>query len=170
MSPLHLVFGGDRHVVPQVIEAEFVIGAVSDITAIDLAPGLGVHLVENTPHRHPQVAVELTHPLAVPLGQVIVNGDQVRPAAGQGVEYQRHSGHQRLAFAGFHLGDTAVVQDDRPHQLHIKGHHVPGHGIAQNLELLPHHLTATGLDNGENFRHAIIEYPLLGQVHFIFHL
>ncbi len=50
----------------------------------------------------------------------------------QRIEIQRHGGDQRLALAGRHLGDLALMQDDRADQLHIVGDHVPGHRVARD--------------------------------------
>ena len=47
-------------------------------------------------------------------------------APGQGVEVDRHGGDQGLAFAGLHLGDGALVQDDGAHDLHVEGAHARG--------------------------------------------
>ncbi len=41
------------------------------------------------------------------------------PAAGQRVQVERQRGDQRLAFAGAHLGDLALVQDQSADQLDI---------------------------------------------------
>ena len=56
--------------------------------------------------------VDRPHPLRVALGQVVVHGHQMRAATVQGVEVQRQRGDQRLAFAGLHLGDLALMEDD----------------------------------------------------------
>jgi hypothetical protein len=36
------------------------------------------------------------------------------------VEIDRQRGDQRLAFAGLHLGDLALMQDHAAHQLHVE--------------------------------------------------
>src|SRR3990167_1983333 len=56
-------------------------------------------------------AVDGPHPLAVALGEVVVDGDDVHALARERVEISRGGGDQGLAFAGAHLGDGAVVQD-----------------------------------------------------------
>ena len=57
-----------------------------------------------------QEAVELAHPVGVALRQVVVDGDDVHALACQRVQVHRQRGDQRLAFAGAHLGDLALVQ------------------------------------------------------------
>ena len=64
--------------------------------------------------------VDLPHPLGVALGEVVVDGDDVDAAAGERVEIDRQRGDQRLAFAGLHLGDPAVVQDHAADELDVE--------------------------------------------------
>ena len=45
----------------------------------------------------------------------------MHPFSRQGVEVSGEGGHQGLAFAGFHLGDAALVQDNAAHHLHPVG-------------------------------------------------
>ena len=79
--------------------------------------------MDNQSHAEPHVAVNLAHPLGVALGQVVVDGDDVDALAGQGVEVGGKDGHQGLAFAGLHLGDPALVEDDAADQLDPIGPH-----------------------------------------------
>ena len=77
--------------------------------------------------------MDLAHPFGVTLGQVVVDRDHMHPPARQGVEVAGQHGHQRLAFAGFHFGDPALMQDDAAHELHRIGPH-PQHPVGG----LPH--------------------------------
>ena len=81
------------------------------------------HAVDDQAHGQAHEAVDLAHPLAVALGQVVVDGDDVDALAGQGVEVGGQGGHQGLAFAGLHLGDAALVKDDAADELHPVGAH-----------------------------------------------
>ena len=56
----------------------------------------------------------------VALGEVVVDRDEVRAAAGERVQVERLGGDERLALAGLHLGDVALVEDDAAHQLHVE--------------------------------------------------
>ena len=119
--PLHHALLVGHHVVPQVVEAELVVGAVGDVRAIGgLALG-GVQVVDDQADGEPQEAVDLAHPLALELGQVVVHGDHVHALAGQSIEHRREGGRQGLALAGAHLGDAALVEHDGADQLHVKG-------------------------------------------------
>src|SRR6187455_296246 len=41
-------------------------------------------------------------------------------ASGEGIEIDRHGGDQRLAFAGLHLSDAALMQHHAANQLHVE--------------------------------------------------
>ena len=117
-----------HHVVAQIIEAELVVRAVRDVGVVGGAPLRRARLVQvDAVDRQAEVAVDRAHPLAVALRQVRVHRDQVRAAAGQRVQIQRHGRDERLAFTGRHFRNVAVVQRDAADELHIVRHHVPGH-------------------------------------------
>ena len=121
-----------HHVVAQVVETELVVGAVGDIGVVGLAAGGAVQAGDDQAHRQPQPAVQLAHPLAVALGQVVVDGDHVHPFAAEGVQVGGQGGHQGLALAGLHLGDVGAVQGDAAGDLHrevLHAQHPPG-GLA----------------------------------------
>ena len=108
------------HVVAQIVEAVFVVGAVGDVAGVS---GLALGIVEAV-HDHAggeaEEGVNLAHPGGVALGEVVVDGDDVDALAGQRVEIDRERRHQRLAFAGLHLGDIALVQHHAADQLHVE--------------------------------------------------
>ena len=116
----HALLVGD-HVVPQVVEAEFIVGAIGDVRGVGDLPLGGVQVVDDQAHGQPQEAVHLAHPLALELGQVVVDGDHVHALAGQGIQHRREGGRQGLALACAHLRDAALVQHDAADQLHVKG-------------------------------------------------
>ena len=64
--------------------------------------------------------VDAAHPFGVALGEVVVDGHDVDAALRQGVEVDGERGDQRLAFAGLHLGDLALVQDHAADHLHVE--------------------------------------------------
>ena len=108
------------HVVAQIVEAELVVGAVGDVAVVGLLALLVVEPVHDDADGEAEEAVDLPHPFAVALGEVVVDGDDVDAAARQRVEIDRQRRHQRLAFAGLHLGDLAFVQDHAADQLHVE--------------------------------------------------
>ena len=71
-------------------------------------------------HRQPEEAVDLAHPLGVEARQVFVDGDDVHALARQRVQERRQRGGQRLALAGAHLGDAALMQHDGADHLRVE--------------------------------------------------
>ena len=108
------------HVVAQVVEAKLVVGAVGNIAVVSDLALLVVEPVHDDAGLEPEEAVDLAHPLGVALGEIIVDGDDMNTTASQRVEIDRQSRDQRLAFAGLHLGDLALVQDHAADQLHVE--------------------------------------------------
>ena len=123
VAPLDQLAAVESHVVPQVIEPHLVVGTVGNIGGVSLLPLGLVQTVDNQAHGQAQEAIDLAHPLAVALGQVVVDGDDVDALSGQGVEVSGQGCHQGLAFTGLHLGDTALMEDHAAHQLHPVGPH-----------------------------------------------
>ena len=81
----------ELHVVAQVVEAEFVVGAVGDVCGVGLAALLIVQIVDDHAHRQPEEAVELAHPLRVALGQIIVDRDHVHAAPAERIQIYREA-------------------------------------------------------------------------------
>src|SRR5918999_1644675 len=121
VAALDLLLERVGEVVAQVVEAELRVGAVDDVARVRLHLVDGVHLRLDHADGHSEQVVDRLHPVGVAAGQVVVDRDQVDAAAlhgvavlvagGQGVEDDRERGGERLALAGLHLGDRAVVQD-----------------------------------------------------------
>ena len=56
--PLHTVIQAKLHMVAEVIEAEFIVGAIDDVRLISLLAGGIIHIVLNRPDRQPKHPVE----------------------------------------------------------------------------------------------------------------
>ena len=121
---LGLILLGRLHVVAQVVEAEFVVGAVGDIAAVHLLALGRIHLRLDRAHGHPEAVKERAHPLGVAAGQVVVDRHHVDALAVEGIQVCGQGGDQGLAFAGDHLGDVSAVQDHAAHQLDVEMPHV----------------------------------------------
>ncbi len=120
---LHLFGEILGHVVAQVVEAELRVGAVHHVAGVRAVLLLvGLHVLQH-PHRDPERVVDRAHPFRVAAGEVVVDGDQVHALAGQRVERHRERGRERLALAGLHLRDAALVQRHRADQLHVEMAH-----------------------------------------------
>ncbi len=76
-----------------------------------------------TPTVEPEEAVHGPHPVRVALGEVLVDGDDVHAFAGERVEVGRERRDERLALAGAHFGDLALVQRDAADELHVEVAH-----------------------------------------------
>jgi hypothetical protein len=64
--------------------------------------------------------VKVAHPLAVTSGEVVIHGDDVHAAAGEGIEEDGQRADERLPFTGGHFGDHAAMQGDAADELHIE--------------------------------------------------
>ena len=131
---LHPLGGFIHHVVTQVIETVFVVGAVSDVGLVSRLFFFAAQLRQIDAHAQAQKVVEPTHPLRVSVGQIIVDRDHMHALAAQGIEVDRQCGGQGFALAGAHLGNLALVQGNTTHHLHIKVAH-----FHDTLGALAHH-------------------------------
>ena len=75
--------------------------------------------MDDDAHAESQIVVDLSHPVGVALGQVIVDGDHVHALSGERVQIDRQGADQGLALAGAHLGDASVVEHHAADQLHV---------------------------------------------------
>ncbi len=114
------VFQAILHVVAQIIEAEFIVGAVGDVAVVSLLALLIVDAVDDHAGGQAEEAVDLAHPLGVALGQVVVHRDHMNASPRERVEIDSQRCDQRLAFAGLHFGDLAFVQDHAADELHVE--------------------------------------------------
>ena len=93
-------------------------------------------MFSSTPTVTPERLVDRAHPFGVAAGQVVVDGHHVNALAprlasgasgpgcdGQRVQHHRQRRRQRLALAGLHLGDLALVQRHAADQLDVEVAH-----------------------------------------------
>ena len=116
---LHHRFAIVLHVVAQIIEAELVIGAVSDVGGIGLAALFIGQIGHDHAHRHAEEIIDLRHPARVARRQIVVDGNDMHALAGQRVEIGGERRDQRLALARAHLGNFAAVEHDAADHLHV---------------------------------------------------
>ena len=126
VTALHALLGAGDHVVAQVVETELGVGAVGDVCLVGRTLELERHVVLEQTDGHAQVLVDAAHPLGVALCQVIVDGNDMHALAGDSVEVAGQGGDERLALAGLHLGDVALVQCHGANELHVKVAHTHG--------------------------------------------
>src|SRR3954447_4512794 len=110
----------DRHVVAQVVEAEFGVRPVGDVGVVRrLACGERHHVLD-VRHGHAEALEDAAVPFGVALSEVVVDGDQVDARVGKRIQVQRQARDEGLPLPRLHLGDIALVQDDPAHQLHVE--------------------------------------------------
>ena len=123
MAPLDQLLGIDGHVVPQVVKAELVVGAIGDVSPVSGLFFLTHDPVDDQADGKAHETEDLAHPFGVTLGQIVIDRNHMDALSGQGVQIGGQGGHQGLAFTGFHLSDTALVQDDAAYYLDPVGTH-----------------------------------------------
>src|SRR6185436_19588106 len=68
--------------------------------------------------------VELSHPLRVAFGQIIVDRDQMSAFALEGIEIDRKGRDQGLSLTCLHFGDAALMENHAANELHVEMAHV----------------------------------------------
>ena len=92
----------------------------------------------------------LAHPLRVAAGEVVVHRDDVDALAVERVQVGGQRRDERLALAGLHLGDLALVQHDAADELHVEVPHVQ-------------HAAAGLADDGEGLGQQVVERLAVGE-------
>src|SRR5262249_44465839 len=123
VASLHESRGIELHVVAEIIKTELVIRAVDNVAILCLFALEVVHIMLNAAYSQAEEPVDFTHPLGIPLCQVIVNSNDVDALAGEGIQVCRQSRDQGLAFSGFHLGDHAAMEHHTADQLDVEVSH-----------------------------------------------
>ena len=158
MPALHLLgFGGRHAVVAQVVEAEFGVGAVSDVAGVLLPAKLGGHHALDAADRQPQELEEHAHPFGVAARQVVVHGHHVHAHAGQRVQVYGKGGDKRFAFPRGHFRNVAAVQGDAAQQLHVKVDHVPQLSLSADIAFFPAEQPGAVFDGGKGFRQDLVQ-------------
>src|SRR6185437_5422305 len=86
VTALHALLLPPGHVVPEVVEAELVVGAVGDVGRVMLASLVWFHFREDHADFKTKEPMNSAHPLGVALSEVVVHGDYVHALARQRVE------------------------------------------------------------------------------------
>ena len=118
----HLVFI-NHHVITQVVEAEFVVCAVGNISSISSLAVREVHIMHNQANRQAQRFIDTAHVFAVTTGKIVIDSNNMHALARKSVEVYRRSRYKCFALAGTHLGNFAAVQHNAAYHLYVKMTH-----------------------------------------------
>ena len=120
MPALHHVLEIVLHVVAQVVESELVVRSIGDVGRVGLPAFVGVQPVHDDADVQSKELVNSAHPFRVAAGEIVVDGDDVDALAGKRVQVHGERGNERLAFAGPHFGNRALVQHHPADELHVE--------------------------------------------------
>ncbi len=109
---------GER--VAQVVEAGLLRGEVRDVRGVGPLPLGDAHPLLHEADGEPQPLVDRAHPRGVAPGEVVVEGEDVGPAAGEGLEEDGRDGGERLALAGGHLRDLPLGEGEAGQHLLVE--------------------------------------------------
>ena len=84
-SPLHELLDIELHVVAEIIEAELVVGAVSDVACVRRLSLRITHVMLYDSNGHSEESIDAPHPLRVSSGEVVIDGDDVDALATEGI-------------------------------------------------------------------------------------
>ena len=120
---LNALFRAEGHVVAQIVEAVFVVGAVGDIGSVGFTLRWRRQAGHVDANRHAKEFKQRAVIFGVALGQVVVDGHHVNAFPGQRVEVRRQGRGQSFTFTGTHLGDAAIVKHHTAQQLDVEVAH-----------------------------------------------
>ncbi len=107
-------------IVAQIIKTQFIVGRVGNVGVV----GSTFFVLRLSGFRYtdcqPKEFVDRPHPVGITLREVFVNRDNMYTIATQCVEIRRQRGNQRLALAGTHFSDVALVQHHAANELHVE--------------------------------------------------
>ena len=156
MAALHHLLEMEFHIVAQIVEAELVVGGIGHVIGILLAAlGIG-KTMDDAADAEAQEIIDLAHPPRVAAGEIVIDRHHMHAFGGQRIEIDRQGRHQRLAFAGLHLRDAALMEDHAADQL--------------DIEMALSEGTFGGLaDGGKGGRQEVLERAAIGQLFAEFH-
>ena len=96
---------------------------IDHIGCVQAGPELGLDLRMHRSQADTAGRIQILHGLRIALGQVVVGGDHMAGPTAPAGQHRRQRDGQRLALAGGHLGQPAVVQGQSAHHLHRVGPH-----------------------------------------------
>lgn len=117
-----IAFAADA--VAQIVEHEFLRGAVGHVARVGVAPHLPFKVLRDGSDRQPEHPVHRLEPLRVPCDQIVVRGDHMDRNPGQRSARCRESHGKGLALSGGHLCKAALQNDARRCELGVERMHL----------------------------------------------
>ncbi len=142
VAPLYLAVLVDHHVIPQVVKAQLVVGAIGDVAGVSGFFVLRAHARQGQAYAKAHKVEHPGHHLALVLGQVLVHCNHMHAFTRKGVQIGGQRQREGFALAGLHFGNAPLVQNDAALNLHGKQaltehpvHSLPagGKGLGQNV-------------------------------------
>mmetsp|Transcript_30718 Transcript_30718/g.99942 ORF Transcript_30718/g.99942 Transcript_30718/m.99942 type:complete len:364 (+) Transcript_30718:2056-3147(+) len=118
--PQHELLRGLREVITQVVKTELRVGDIRDIGQVCVATVLLLHLRLHEPDRQSEEPMHLPNPFAVTLRQVVVHRHHVHALPRKRIQVCRQDSYERLALAGAHLRDFALVENEPADELYVE--------------------------------------------------
>lgn len=180
MLALYEVLHARGHVVTEIVETELVVRTESHITLIRPSASVAVRLMlVNAIHGKSMEHVQRSHPLGVSFGEVVVHGHHVDTLSCKRIQENRKRRDEGLSFAGSHLGNLSLMEDDTSDDLHVIVDHIPGDLVSAGHPMaLPQCLVAFDLHEvmgsteipveiiGSNFHYRILRKSARRRLHY----
>ena len=109
-----------RKLVTQIVKPYLIGSGISYVTGISLLPRRCFHVALDVTHSQSEPLVDLSHPLRITAGQVIIHREHMRAACSLCIPRDRGNSGQGLAFAGLHLGNLALGERQRTLKLDLE--------------------------------------------------
>ncbi|CAI8205253.1 MAG: Uncharacterised protein [SAR116 cluster bacterium] len=113
------VLDTEFQIVAQIIKAEFVIGAIGDVSTIGLATFVICQIAGNASNAHPQALIDAPHPAGVARRQIVIDGNNMHTLAVQRVQKDSKRCDKGLALTSLHFRNLARMKCNATHQLDI---------------------------------------------------
>ena len=117
---LDLILLREGHVIAEVVEAKFVIGAVGDVGEVGRPLFRPILARTHDAHGQAQRLVHRGHPGRIPLREVVVYGHDVNAAPRQRIEVDSQGRHQGFSFPGAHFRNAPLMEGHSAHELYVK--------------------------------------------------
>ena len=95
----------------QVIEDQFLVGAIGHVAGIGRALLLKIHVMQHAAHAEPQLTEDRCDFFCVTLGQIVIDRDHMNATADEGMNRDRQCRGQGLALASGHFREMPAGHD-----------------------------------------------------------